>query len=66
MASLPNNHESSLRTPPTGGQIPPCIADVFMESREVLLNVIMELRADNNRLREKLTRIDNIINDRLN
>jgi hypothetical protein len=49
------------RTPPTGGQIPPCIADVFMESREVLLNMIMELRAENKQIIDDMNRHQNLL-----
>jgi len=48
MTSLPN---STNRTPPIGDQIPPsCIADVFTKSREVLLQVIMDLRTEKREL----------------
>jgi hypothetical protein len=75
MASLPNNHESSLRTPPTGGLI-----NLNNASREYLIDEIINLRRELReanpdvcdmmmkindqaneitRLREKLARIHN-------
>lgn len=50
-------------TPPTGDQIPPSIADVFTESREVLLNVIMDLREKNKELIDEMNLHQNLLDE---
>lgn len=60
MASLPNKRR---KTQPTGDQIPSSIADVFTESREVLLTVIMDLREKNEELIHDMNMHQNLLDE---